>query len=164
MVSIGRLLLVCTLAGLPGTVFAQTSTQSVDSARAALHSAQRNNQRVRVAIVNAPTIEGRLARVDLTSARVVGGSVFELSSIDSVQVRYAPSDPFWNGILIGAVIAAPIGRLGAEGLASIGEFEEFTKTDRIAAWIGGAIFGAMVGFMVDAARVGEVTWHTAVRR
>jgi hypothetical protein len=157
------LLLICTLTGLPGALVAQTRAPAIDSARAALRTAQRNNQRVRIAIPDAALIEGRIAKVDLTSARVVGGRVFELSSIDSIQVRFVPNDPPWNGSYIGALIAAPTIRYGVEALFTIGEYE-FTKSDAIRAWVAGAMFGAMVGFMVDAARVGEGTWHTAVRR
>ena len=60
----------------------------------------------------------------------------------SAQAGAKRHDSLWNGVLIGGLVGIPAAHLG-EGLDG---------GDRVRAAVGGAVLGAVIGLMIDAAR------------
>jgi hypothetical protein len=75
-----------------------------------------------------------------------------VSSIEQIEARTYTTDPLINGTLLGAGIGAVAGLL----LSTVCIGCEYYTGDEQKIVVGGALFGALVGFTADLARE---DWH-----
>jgi len=145
----------CVLFFAPDLAAQQDTTRSLADE---LRAAHRANRLVRVHILADDVAAGRIVSLQGPVA-FVGRRSIALSDIAALEVRISKPDPLLNGTLIGGaagtVILYP---LFTELIESIGE-SRLTKQERLQALAGTFIFGAVVGFFVDAARERPGEWH-----
>jgi hypothetical protein len=121
---------------------------------AALLSAHRNNQVVRVSLVRDETVTGRLPTQSCSAPLAIGGRRVLLEDVEQLEIRIRDSDSVVNGIVIGGLAAGAA--LGLVAPVMTGGDAPFMN-----GFLAGAPVGALVGLLIDAARERPARWSVA---
>jgi hypothetical protein len=109
-----------------------------------------------VTLTNGNRIEGVAGSVTtdgVTVATPVGVMTVKFADIGRVQRR----DSVWNGVWIGAATGAGLGIITVAADANDDDYYASAGEERAAVVIGGALYGALIGWGVDALLKGRTT-------
>jgi hypothetical protein len=109
-----------------------------------------------VTMKNGDRIEGLAGNVavdGITIATPAGIRTGAFTDIDRVEKR----DPVWNGVLIGGAVGAGLGLVALLGNSGCPNNDRGCESEAAALPVGGALYGALIGWGLDALVKGRRT-------
>jgi hypothetical protein len=118
------------------------------------------SKRVYLTLVNGEEVSGRLTSIDLSRLVVETKDGRRQVALDDVR-RAEKTDPTWTGAVAGAVVGVAAGLIVIAGDDACPATTSGCRNESSAVPVSGALYGALIGWGLDAWHKGRKTVFTA---